>query len=138
MALCGALRLFFNPFTDTQMNPIDATKVPIMDLLAAQQRKIHELREKQDEIVRQFTLNGELVPTKGLMDWPKLLAVYTERLQTVSADQASHLRWMLDEIPKFNEDFKRHRWLGFLQGACWVLRLFTIDEMREHVMKHKL
>lgn len=46
-----------------------------------------------------------------------------------------HLIWMLDEIPKIEDEGKRNRWLGFIQGYFWTLGVFTIDELREHSRK---
>ena len=62
----------------------------------------------------------------------KLLDVYKERLKTVG-ESGKWTLWMLDQIPSFADPLKQHRWLGFVQGFCWTLHLFTIDEMREHV-----
>src|SRR5262245_26720005 len=49
------------------------------------------------------------------------------------------MREMLDRAPLLPSDEgtqllreKVMRWLGFLQGAFWVLGLYTIDEMRAH------
>ena len=51
-------------------------------------------------------------------------------------DLVNHLCWMAEKAQEFldkPEDVdKAHRWLGFIQGAFWLLGDFTIDEMREH------
>lgn len=45
-----------------------------------------------------------------------------------------HLSWMTGETIRFTEELeieKAMRWLGFIQGAFWVLGYRTIAEMRE-------
>lgn len=45
----------------------------------------------------------------------------------------AHLRWMCGEIRKFAEEErfdKCNRWIGFMQGALWMLRHSTIDRFR--------
>ena len=48
----------------------------------------------------------------------------------------NHLRWMLNEIPKFletpNKIEKAHRWLGFVQGVLYASGFYSIDEMKSH------
>jgi len=76
----------------------------------------------------------------------KFLDIYRERLRTDYNDSTGffamtedneadykHLLWMLEEIEKMTDESKRNRWIGFIQGYFWSIRLFTIDEMREHV-----
>lgn len=54
-------------------------------------------------------------------------------------DQLSHLKWMLPEMREMvhqeNAEAwdKVGRWLGFVQGALWALRFYSIDDLREHV-----
>ena len=46
----------------------------------------------------------------------------------------NHLAWMCDQIIEFvqiNHLEKAHRWLGFVQGSMWVLKLDTIFSMRD-------
>lgn len=43
----------------------------------------------------------------------------------------------LDRWPGFIRRFfwkigKVNRWLGFIQGSFWILRIYSIDEMRDH------
>lgn len=47
-----------------------------------------------------------------------------------------HMMWMCKEIMNSSEcwhDTKAHRWIGFIQGALWALRVFHIDDLRRHV-----
>jgi hypothetical protein len=47
-----------------------------------------------------------------------------------------HALWMCREATTFVVEGrldKAERWLGFVQGALWILGVFSIDEMREHV-----
>ena len=50
-------------------------------------------------------------------------------------ERLQHLVWMLGNMEPFINN-RRHtkfcRWLGFLQGALWVLKHFTIEELRLH------
>jgi hypothetical protein len=75
----------------------------------------------------------------------KLLAFYKDVLlkqQEIGnrTDLAPDLRWerllsMLPQMEQFRingQTAKLMRWLGFMQGAFWVLHVFTIDEMRVH------
>lgn len=53
----------------------------------------------------------------------------------------SHIRWMLNEIPKMIEDpcklEKCNRWLGFIQGVLWIKHYYTIEDMKAHTQSHK-
>jgi hypothetical protein len=44
-----------------------------------------------------------------------------------------HLRWMLSVIPALADDNKANRWLGFIQGVLFDMKVFSIDELRNHV-----
>ena len=55
-------------------------------------------------------------------------------------EQLRHVLWMLDEMESWILDQmnmtakkweKVQRWLGFVQGALWSLRVSTIDDMRK-------
>lgn len=56
--------------------------------------------------------------------------------QPIGADHAkalSHVAWCLGEIQVFVADErldKANRWLGFVQGALWMLNHNTIDSFR--------
>jgi len=46
-----------------------------------------------------------------------------------------HLRMMIPQIRKFLENRRMEkscRWLGFMQGAFWILGIYSIHEMRDH------
>ena len=46
-----------------------------------------------------------------------------------------HMEWMTTQVPQFIKDGRKekaNRWLGFIQGALWAKRIYTIDEMKEH------
>jgi hypothetical protein len=49
----------------------------------------------------------------------------------------NHICWMCAEAQRFDENKldKINRWLGFIQGTLWTSGLFTIDDMREHVIE---
>lgn len=47
----------------------------------------------------------------------------------------SHCHNMLPHMEQFvqeNRLEKTFRWLGFIQGVLWVLRLYTLDELKNH------
>lgn len=87
----------------------------------------------------------------------KILAViarYRHELQELGAEKArypeeilapptgtnqqihlAHLLQMLDQMEVFLEEGRRektHRWLGFIQGVLWVLRINTLEELKNH------
>jgi hypothetical protein len=46
----------------------------------------------------------------------------------------AHVIWMCNKIEEFiDEDRtdKANRWLGFVQGVCWLYGFYTIDELCE-------
>lgn len=48
-------------------------------------------------------------------------------------DRLLHMRWMCAQISDFLERGsieKAMRWLGFLQGACWVMNIASIETMK--------
>jgi len=56
------------------------------------------------------------------------------RRENEVAGSLNHLVWMCDQIIEFVETRhleKAHRWLGFVQGSMWVLKLDTISSMRD-------
>lgn len=55
------------------------------------------------------------------------------RRDLTTSEKLCHLRWMLKAIPNLPTDGKINRWLGFVQGVMFELRICTIDEMREQV-----
>lgn len=57
--------------------------------------------------------------------------------QLIWAAQVGHLLWMCQTIPLFLQEGRREkamRWLGFLQGVCWVERIRTIEELKRDNM----
>lgn len=55
------------------------------------------------------------------------------QLVTDEAVAYAHLRWMCGQIRQFAEEErfdKCNRWIGFMQGAFWVLGHNTIDSFR--------
>ena len=47
----------------------------------------------------------------------------------------SHCHSMLDQMEEFVKEGrmdKVFRWLGFIQGVLWVLRVFTLDQLKSH------
>jgi len=42
----------------------------------------------------------------------------------------NHLLWMCRAVDTSFSEGKAKRWLGFIQGAFWILRLRTIEEMK--------
>ena len=50
-------------------------------------------------------------------------------------EMLAHLHSMIDKIIKFLDEDRRDklfRWLGFIQGALWVLGIYTINELKNH------
>lgn len=48
-------------------------------------------------------------------------------------DRLGHLRWMVNETESFihkGQTDKAMRWLGFIQGALWVLGISSIEEAK--------
>jgi hypothetical protein len=46
-----------------------------------------------------------------------------------------HMEWMTKQVPGFlvaGRKEKANRWLGFIQGALWANKIYTIEEMKEH------
>ena len=67
----------------------------------------------------------------------------SERVNFLSASPLDVLRWrvilhlyrMIFEMRTFIREGRMEkvfRWLGFMQGALWVIGVFSIDEMRDH------
>lgn len=50
-------------------------------------------------------------------------------------DRFDHLGGMVKKVRKFLEEGRREkafRWLGFMQGAFWILGCYSIEEMANH------
>ena len=81
----------------------------------------------------------------------KVVAIYRNALGPIAlrADTAikqpsaevalSHARFMCDEIDKMLEESihldKPFRWLGFLQGVLWTYGIYSIDDLRGHIIE---
>jgi hypothetical protein len=65
---------------------------------------------------------------------PEFFDIYREKLKIIEDFDpgAKHIKFMMEEIPKIEDEGKMNRWLGFLQGWFDAKLLFSIDEMREH------
>lgn len=66
-------------------------------------------------------------------EWRVNSAGRVEHVQTTLLQQESHLLWMCREAAGFvSEDRieKAMRWLGFIQGAFWILGLRSIEQMK--------
>ena len=53
-----------------------------------------------------------------------------------AAQRDDHVVWMILSVQcalDMPED-EFNRWVGFIQGALWSNHVYTIDEMREHIM----
>jgi len=84
--------------------------------------------------------------TRGLM--LALLVEYKQTLEKATDGSArpirdsskpnlNHLYWMCDQVAVFiseNRIEKAMRWLGFIQGAFWVLGVRTVEEMKKDNM----
>ena len=60
----------------------------------------------------------------------KLIPVFNRRRRALN-----HCSQMLDKMEEFVQEGrleKTFRWLGFLQGALWVLRIYTLEELKNH------
>lgn len=54
------------------------------------------------------------------------------KAQRGGVEYAAHLLWMCEEGPTYaaNRREKAMRWLGFVQGAMWILDLATIEQLK--------
>lgn len=53
---------------------------------------------------------------------------------TTDQRRASHLLWMAREGMTLIKEHRREkamRWLGFLQGALWALRLVSVEQLKD-------
>jgi len=59
----------------------------------------------------------------------------TNRVVINRKDMCDHLLWMCQQIveQKNWHATKAHRWIGFVQGTLWVMRVFSIDDLQDHV-----
>lgn len=71
---------------------------------------------------------------KQRMEREDVMAVRHDDVGTAET-RAEHACWMLFQIEGFLDGGqlgKAFRWLGFVQAVLWTLRLYTINEMRDH------
>jgi len=68
--------------------------------------------------------------------YEKQLNAYTfGNLMPNQFTKIQHMSAMIPQMRKFLKDQrleKTHRWLGFMQGAFWVMGIYSIHEMRDH------
>ena len=58
-----------------------------------------------------------------------------DKLLNTYEDAFSHCNWMLPHLEEFAKEGrmdKAFRWLSFIQGVLWVLRVFSINELKDH------
>lgn len=62
-----------------------------------------------------------------------------DELPAPSPQCRSHLAWMCHQLTHAGpwSVGKANRWLGFIQGALWILGVFSIDELRQHIIQTK-
>jgi len=55
---------------------------------------------------------------------------------TTPDDRMRHLCWMCTQIVAHVDENpeKYDRWLGFIQGVLWAQDVFTIEQLRRHVI----
>jgi hypothetical protein len=51
-------------------------------------------------------------------------------------NERNHLLWMCEEAIAMTADRleKKMRWLGFVQGALWMLGVHSVEELKQHNM----
>ncbi len=58
-----------------------------------------------------------------------------DRAPKTASEVLSHLYAMTFEMKGFIKERRREkfmRWLGFMQGAFWTQKLFTLEELKNH------
>jgi hypothetical protein len=127
-------------------NPRGHSVPPIPEGQCFNQAWVHTREEFEDTLSKWFDASMLSIPPKE-DEAPRKSRIeetcklYGDRLKTygpIGCDDPSpllHVRWMVQEIPKFIEEGrieKANRWLGFAQGVLWEQDIYTIDEMKEH------
>ena len=83
---------------------------------------------KTEQVIEVCKMYDELLKCEGF-------GIY-HRDKNENTYDMSHIRWMLNEIPKMMETpckiFKVNRWLGFIQGVLSMKGYYSIDEMKGH------
>lgn len=59
-----------------------------------------------------------------------------DKLAPKPKEQISHIMWMAQEMQKCvvstsADELRLNRWLGFMQGVMWSLKIVTIDRLRD-------
>lgn len=53
----------------------------------------------------------------------------------IQSFELRHLISMPDRVTEAFSQEKAMRWLGFMQGALWILRWYSLEELKEHGRK---
>jgi len=56
-------------------------------------------------------------------------------LKNLRKNALEHCHGMLDQMEGFANQgrmSKAFRWLGFIQGVLWVLRVYTLEDLKNH------
>lgn len=109
-AVLGASsELYGNPVVGTALDilgELPPTDLHLHDLLDAYSKKLKEEHDKIDDV-----LDVDRAKFKHLQAMCSLTQDWFDR----------------------GESDKANRWLGFIQGAMWLMDVYTIDEMRAHI-----
>lgn len=84
--------------------------------------------EKTQEVINKYREKFEELGVK------KNSYSHTDKLDSTK-HCFEHCHAMLDSIDEFieeNRTDKAFRWLGFIQGALWAQKIYTIDELKTH------
>ena len=52
----------------------------------------------------------------------------------IQVNNLGHIAWMCQEAITFSDAERKNRWLGFIQGVLWCQGIYTINQMKEHVV----
>lgn len=102
--------------------PVQQSDVPTVPDYPARQASRCRLLQSYGVILRDYRLlfSGHATQIKG--GRPTGVQWY---------DDANHVLSMLRQMHDILDDGKFYRWLGFVQGFLWSLKLRTIDEMKD-------
>ncbi len=73
----------------------------------------------------------KIEPQKLVAEDDIIIPIFLEKEEEKAV---AHLLYMLGEMDKFLDEGrmeKFHRWLGFVQGACWLLGYQTLKELKD-------
>jgi len=77
-------------------------------------------------------------------DTDKLLREYYKYLGDLDVETRErgtplqHVKWMLLFAESIDDNIRKNRWLGFVQGVLFMSGVFSIDECRCHVRERKV